>query len=141
MQGSLSVFQAPQVGVCSPLQEHSAVGVVALDHSVAQQEAVLDVDVGVVVQEDLHTARPLPDDGELKRGRTFVAERVNLGLELQQQPDERVPAVVRSHVQGSPAVVAFRVDDVAPVVRLEHQACDAGPAVHGRVVKSSEASD
>lgn len=91
---------------------------VALDDGVPQQEAVLNVDVGAVVQEDFHAARPLPDDGELQGRRAFVAERVDLGLELQEEPHERVPAVVSGHVQGGPAVVAFCVNDVAPVLWL-----------------------
>lgn len=114
---------------------------IAFDHGVSQQKTVLDVDVGVVVQEDLHAARPLPDDGELKRRCAFIAERVDLGLELQEQSDKRVPAVVRSHVERRPAVIAFGVDDVAPVFRLQHQACNPRPAVHGCVMKSSEASN
>lgn len=91
---------------------------VALDDGISQQEAILNVDVGAVVQEDLHAARPLPDDGELEGRRAFVAEWVDLGLELQEESDERVPAVVSGHVQGSPAVVALCVNDVAPVFRF-----------------------
>lgn len=88
MQRSLSVFQAPQVCVCPSLKEHAAVRVIAFDHSIAQQESVLNVDVGVVVQEDFHAAGSLPDDGKLKRRCTFITEWVDLSLELQKEPDE-----------------------------------------------------
>lgn len=141
MQRGLPVLQAPQVCVGPPLEEHAAVRVVALDDSVAQQEPVLDVDVGTVVQEDLHAARPLSDDGELQGRRSLVTERVHLGLELQEQPHKGVPPVVCGHVQRGPAIIAFGVDDVAPVLGLQHEAGDPGPAVHGSIVKRSEAAD
>lgn len=91
---------------------------IAFDHSIAQQESVLNVDVGVVVQEDFHAAGPLPDDGQLKRRRTFITEWVDLSLELQKEPDERVPPIVGSHVERSPAIIALCINDVTPVLRL-----------------------
>lgn len=141
MQRRLAVLQPPQVGVGPPLQEHATVRVVALDDGVAQQEAVLDVDVGAVVQEDAHAAGALADDGQLQRCGALVAEGVHLRPELQQQSHERVPAVVGGHVQRRPAVVALGVDDVAAELRLQHQPGDARSAVHGGVVQRREAPD
>lgn len=141
MQGRLAVLQPPQVGVCPPLQEHAAVRVVALDDGVAQQEAVLDVDVGAVVQQDAHATGALANDGQLQRRGALVAERVHLRPELQQQSHKRVPAVVGGHVQRRPAIVALGVDDVAAELRLQHQPGDARSAVHGGVVQRCEAPD
>lgn len=141
MQRRLAVLQPPQVGVGPPLQEHATVRVVALDDGVAQQEAVLDVDVGAVVQEDAHATGALADDGQLQRRGALVAEGVHLRPELQQQSHERVPAVVGGHVQRRPAVVALGVDDVAAELRLQHQPGDARSAVHGGVVQRREAPD
>ena len=141
MQRRLAILQAAEVGVGAALQEHAAVGVVALDDSIAQQETVLDVDVGAVVQQDAHAAGALADDGQLQRGGALVAQRVHLGVELQQQPHKRVAPVVRRHVQRRPAVVALGVDDIAAVLRLQHEAGDARTPMHGCVVQRREAPD
>lgn len=141
MQRRLAVLQPAQVSVRSALQEHAAVRVVALNDGVTQQEAVLNVYVGAVVQQDAHAAGALADDGQLERRGAFVAERVHLGFELQEETHEGVAAVVGRHVQRRPAVVALGVDDVAAVLGLQHEAGDAGAAVHGGVMQSGEASD
>ena len=141
MQRGLPVLQTEQVGVRAPLQEHAAVRVVSFDDGVAQQEAVLDVDVGAVVQEDPNTAGALADDGQLERGGPLVAQGVHLRPELQQEANERVPAVVGRYVEGCPAVVALGVDDVAAELGLQHEPGDAGSAVHGGVVEGRESTD
>lgn len=45
------------------------------------------------------------------------------------------------HVQRGPAVIALGIDDVAAILGLQHEAGDAGTAVHGSIMQSCEASD
>lgn len=141
MQRRLPILQAAQVGVSPSLEEHAAIWVVAFDHSVAQQEAILDVNVSVVVQKDFHAAGALPDNGQLKWGGAFITERIHLSLELKQELDKRVPAVVCCHMEGSPAVIALGIDNVTSVIRLQHQACNPSPAMHGGVMQGCEATN
>lgn len=82
VQRRLSVLQPAQVSVRSPLQEHATVRVVALNDGVTQQEAVLNVYVGVVIEQNANAAGALTDNRQLKRRCAFVAERVHLGFEL-----------------------------------------------------------
>lgn len=141
MQRSLPVLEATQVSVRTPLQEHTTVGMIPLDDGVAQQEAILNVDIGAVVQQDSHAAGALADDGELEGRGALVAEGIHLGAELKEEPHERVAAVVGGHMQRRPAVVALGIDDVAAEVRLQHEAGDACAAVHGGIVERREAAD
>lgn len=141
MQGGLAVFEASEVSVRSPLQEHAAVRVIAFDDGVSQQEAVLNVNVGTVVQEDPYTAGALADDGQLQRRGPFVAQRVHLGPELEEEAYERVSAVVGRHVERRPAVVAFCVYNVTAKLGFQHQSGDACSAVHSSVVEGCEAAD
>lgn len=114
---------------------------IAFDDSVSEQEAVLDVNVGAVVQEDAHTAGALTDDGQLERRGAFVAQRIHLRSELQKEAHKRVAAIVGGHVQRRPAIVALGVDNVPAILRLQHESGDACSAVHGGVVERCETTD
>lgn len=85
---------------------------IAFDDCVPQEEAILNVYVGAVVQEDPYAAGALADDGQLEWRGPFVAQRVHLGPEFEEEAYERVSAIVGGHVERRPAVVAFGVDNV-----------------------------
>lgn len=141
VQRCLTVLQTSQISVCSPLEEHAAVGVIAFDDSVAEQEAILDVNVGAVVQENAHAAGALTDDGQLKWRGPFVTQWIHLSPELEKEAHEWVAAIVSRHVQRRPAVVAFGVNNVSAIVRLQHQSGDACTTVHGSIVKCCETTN
>lgn len=65
VQRGLTIFETSQISVRPSLQEHTAVWVIAFDDGVSEQEAVLNVNVGAVVQEDPYTAGALADDSQL----------------------------------------------------------------------------
>lgn len=120
VERGLSILKTSQISVCSSLQEHAAVRVIAFDDGVSEQEAVLNVDVGTVVQEDPHTAGALTDDSQLQRRGPFVTERVHLRPELEEEANERVSTVVGGNVQRRPAIVAFCIYDITTELRLQH---------------------
>lgn len=120
VERGLSVLKTSQISVCSSLQEHAAVRVIAFDDGVSEQEAVLNVDVGTVVQEDPHTAGALADNSQLQRRGPFVTERVHFRPELEEEANERVSTVVSSNMQWRPAIVAFCIYDITAELRLQH---------------------
>ena len=140
MQGSLAIFKTPQVCVRSPLQEHAAVRVIAFDDGIPQQEAILNVNVGTVVQEDPYATGALTDDGQLQRRGAFIAQRVHLGPELEEEAYERVSTVVGGHVQRCPAIIAFCIYNVTAKLGFQHQSGDACSAMHSSIVKCCEAT-
>lgn len=112
VQGCLAVFKTSQISVSSPLQEHAAVRVISFDNGISQQEAILNVNVGTVVEEDPYATGALADDGQLERRGPFVTQRVHLGPELEEEAYKRVSAVMGGHVEWRPAVVALCIYNV-----------------------------
>ena len=88
---------------------------VPFDDGIAEWEAPLDVNVGVVVQQHLHAALFLSDDGQLQGGGAFDAERVHQGIVLDQESDKGIPPVVGGNMKGCPAIAAGRVNELRSI--------------------------